>query len=185
MEKQVIVQKNWEIWLKIEGLIRRWAEKKWNTNESKDVLSAGMELFVRRNRGDYGLLEHLRFGKLCCKQGARGLRAWSSRREYADGGEASALIAGPGAEAVDQNLLVSQIIEIINIKCCRELRIATNALLNGKAATLVEAAALAGTSEVVLSRHYRLLGRLLTGRARITSPRRSKNTHQLELFLQV
>jgi hypothetical protein len=182
VRKQVNVQNNWEIWQKIEGYIKKWVTRRWNHDERDDVLSAGMELFVRRNRGDYGLLEHLRFGKLCCKQGARGLRAWTNRREYADGGEAADVVIATGAAAVDQNLLVSQIIDIINKSCCEELREITKLIVSGEVDSLREASQLAGISESAASRHFRTLGRLLCGRVRITSTRLQKNTQQLQLF---
>lgn len=72
MENNQKITANWEMWLEIEGKMRRWVFGHWfNPTVAEDVLAGGMMKFATKNKGFYPIPQRIRFAQDCCREAAR------------------------------------------------------------------------------------------------------------------
>ena len=66
-----ITEQNWVLWQDIEPVVRRYVFRNWyDPDQAADVLSGGMEFFVRHHRGEHIQQRQIHFARLCVKHAA-------------------------------------------------------------------------------------------------------------------
>lgn len=203
MQNPEQIQCNWQSWLVIESAIKSHVLRFWHDpTRAEDVLSGAMEVFVRRNRGDYPRPRQIAFAKLCCRHAARGLAGsggyWTTyeqvggetrQREFVSLQELQHLKqpTGDAAAALDRKYQAESRLEALERLLSgglvnRQFRDAIRLMVAG--GKQAHAATAVGLTPLQLHRGLRELCRALSGRpaSRRSRARERRDRFQLSLF---